>query len=369
MGVFCSLCALTSHVASSQDIDLKQWKLSEKGAELIEKDNQKVVKMSRGEMTWQGGEFQDGSIEFEMYSEGERAFVYAYFREQSQDESEVIYLRTHKSNLPDTVQYSPVYQGRSAWQLYHGNKGTAPASLPAFEWVKVKLSVSGDKLSMWVGEDPKPVFDKVLLTGPKQKGTVTLRGFVPGASSATYANYFRNISILPEAPAANQTKQDQETRTGQIMQLSVSNSFAADKAAVTQIPEAILKGERKVIAAQPDGLFEFLRDVPIAESLRSYAVLAETVLKAGAAQQCILDIGFSDALTLMLNGQPLLHSDASYRFSDNRQEGLLHEQQVSVYLPLIAGKNFLQAVVADSFGGWGFKARLRDCANVTVSTP
>ena len=43
-------------------------------------------------------------------------------------ENEEIYLRPHKTNLPDAIQYAPVFRGQSAWQLYHGPGNTARTS-------------------------------------------------------------------------------------------------------------------------------------------------------------------------------------------------------------------------------------------------
>jgi hypothetical protein len=99
--------------------------------------------------------------------------------------------------------------------------------------------------------------------------------------------------------------------------------------------------------------------------MRTWAVASDIQLNSEHAQTCLLNVGFSDTLTLYLNGQVLVFADASYRYSKNRQEGLLHSKQLSVLLPLNKGANRLRAIVADSFGGWGLQASLPECNGIT----
>jgi hypothetical protein len=88
------------------------------------------------------------------------------------------------------------------------------------------------------------------------------------------------------------------------------------------------------------------------------------MLKSENAHTCAIHLGFSDELTLSLNGQLLSYLDAVYRFNKPRQQGLMHPEQAVIYLPLVKGDNVLQAIVSDRFGGWGLIARLEDCAGV-----
>jgi hypothetical protein len=56
---------------------------------------------------------QDGSIDFDVQLTRRRSFVYVMFRMADDRGYEEIYLRPHKSSLPDAVQYAPVYQARA----------------------------------------------------------------------------------------------------------------------------------------------------------------------------------------------------------------------------------------------------------------
>ena len=344
-----------------QSIDKEKWALSERGVEIVEKDNQQVFKLTSGKLTLLDQLFDNGEIEFEMKTEGERAFVYAYFRENAQ-ESEVVYLRTHKSNSPDALQYSPVFQGRSAWQIYHGEKGTALASFPNNEWFKVKLSVQNETLSMWVGDSQKPSFTNIALTGKKQTGSVSLRGFIPRGSPANYSTYIRNVSVVSQQGELVSKNMPEDHHHDFIDEISVSAVFEASKSPIKNIPASLLNKKWTTINAEKDGIFEFLRWREIPREVRSYAVVAETMLVAQSKQICQIDLGFSDAISVLVNGQIIGHADQSYRYAPNRQQGVLHNKQLSLFLPLVRGENKLHMIVADSFGGWGLKAKLVDCS-------
>ena len=66
---------------------------------------------------------QDGTVDFDMEVTSHRSFVYVQFRMQDDENHEEIYFRPHKSSLPDAIQYAPVWNAESTWQLYHGKVG------------------------------------------------------------------------------------------------------------------------------------------------------------------------------------------------------------------------------------------------------
>ena len=353
---------------TSQLFNEQEWDFSTKGTTMTDVDGIPAILFTRGELTYTKQPLRDGIVEFDLMTSSERAFFYVYFRELSEQDSEVIYIRTHKSNAPDTVQYAPVFQGRSAWQLYHGDKGTGAAYLPSNEWVHVKMQFLGAHLSLWLGDDPTPVFERVNLTRPINPGTITLRGNIPSKSEAQFSAYVRNISITPLKAHYASPAVESELAAGALTHFRVSPVFEANKTPIFVLPEGITKHAWELVEPQKDGVIEFLRWRTIPDEMRSYAVAADTVLISPKEQTCALWLGFSDTVTLMLNQSPLAFADASYRYDINRQEGLLHNEQMLVFLPLQKGENHLRAIVADSFGGWGLQATLADCSDVVEKT-
>ena len=103
----------------------KAWELEGEGTSIVKEDGRDVLQMTSGFAHRRDVKFLDGTIDFDVQVTRRRSFVYFNFRAQSTSEQEEFYVRPHKSELPDAVQYAPVWQGRSAWQLYHGPGGTA----------------------------------------------------------------------------------------------------------------------------------------------------------------------------------------------------------------------------------------------------
>lgn len=344
----------------------ENWNVRGEGVEKFGIGDATSYRFTRGFLDGSGTSFKNGIIEFELKPNQERAFFYIYFRKQSETESEVVYIRTHKSNAPDTVQYSPVYQGKSAWQLYYANRGTASATLPADAWTKIRMQVVGKRLSMWVGENPEPVIKEMALNGIDKAGGISFRGNIPRGSAAKHTAMLRNIRIEHLGADDFQSDLAVPTNPGAILTYKVSPAFAVASKTSVQIPKDILNQEWSAVSTNAYGVLELLRHRIIPKGTRAWAVVADARIVAERATQCQVDLGFSDTITLSLNGKKALFVDASYRYRENRQEGLMHSKQVSVFLNLKAGSNHIRAVVADSFGGWGLQTQLIDCSGVNV---
>jgi hypothetical protein len=345
-------------------INKLDWELDDKGVSIEVLDGRKAIKITSGKAILSDLTLEDGIIEFDIYLSGERAFAYLYFRDEQNGEHEEIYLRSHKSNAPDALQYSPVFQGRSAWQIYHGDLGTANADLPAKTWIKVKMELIGEKMRLWIGdvEQPNMVIEK--LGRSSTAGGIALRGFIPRNSPAKYSAYFSNIKITKIKADRSKVEMTKALPPGQITKWRVSPAFSASKGPIFTLPDLPSSSEWSIPSMQENGFFEFLRSREIPKESRNWAVAAELELISEKAQTCELHLGFSDEITLQVNGQRRLYQDASYRYANKRQEGLMHSSQIIVYIELNRGSNILQAIVADRFGGWGLTARLHNCPGI-----
>lgn len=361
-----SIFSFSTCVFAENEFNSKDWEFIN-GAEIQPKDGHKSVYLTRGELEYKGQPLQDGIVEFDMYSQGERGFVYVYFRQISDQESEVVYLRTHKSNAPDTVQYAPVYQGRSAWQIYHGEKGTASATLAAKVWIPVKVEFRGEVLRVWVGDQSAPVIERMRLSRTPVAGGITIRGNTPKVSQADYSAYIRNIKVTPLPTSQIKSTTKQNTELTNIRNIKLSPLFAANKQPIFELPNSLNEKPWSIIEAEPDGVFELLKWRKIPSGVRSWAAAATFNLNSPKQQVCSLYLGFSDAITLQLNDRPIAFADASYRYNQNRQEGLLHAKQMQVFLPLKIGQNTVTATIADSFGGWGLQASLGACEGIVIN--
>jgi len=70
-----------------------------------------------------------------------------------------------------------------------------------------------------------------------------------------------------------------------------------------------------------------------------------------------LYVGYSDDVSVFLNGQILYRGRSAQAFRDPRFLGIVNPENDAVYLPLKKGKNELVLAVSELGGGWGFICR------------
>ena len=73
-----------------------------------------------------------------------------------------------------------------------------------------------------------------------------------------------------------------------------------------------------------------------------------------------LQLGYSDDVSLFLNGKILFRGRSAQNFRDPLFLGIVSPENDAVYLPLRKGSNELVLAVSELGGGWGFIARLTD---------
>ena len=76
-----------------------------------------------------------------------------------------------------------------------------------------------------------------------------------------------------------------------------------------------------------------------------------------------LYVGYSDEVSVFLNGQILFRGRSAQNFRDPGFLGIVNPENDAVYLPLKKGSNELMLAVSELGGGWGFICRLVDLGN------
>jgi hypothetical protein len=90
----------------------------------------------------------------------------------------------------------------------------------------------------------------------------------------------------------------------------------------------------------------------------SQVVFARTIVNAPTDQLRKLALGYSDEVTVFLNGVPLYRGRSAQSFRDPDFLGIVDVENDAVFLPLRTGRNELVLAVTEFGGGWGFIARL-----------
>jgi len=188
LSAFAALVICLSVISKSQagdviPFDAEHWMFQD--AEVVEHLGRACL---RGSATLKDTVFDNGVIEVDIAVDGSRGYPGLAFRIRNTAEYERFYLRPHRAGMyPDALQYAPVCNNVCCWQLYHGKGFTAPAVLPANEWIHVKMEISGDRARVYLNDDDQP---SLVIDNLKHGES---RGAIGVMDSETRSAYFSNF--------------------------------------------------------------------------------------------------------------------------------------------------------------------------------
>ena len=306
-------------------------------------------------------EFTDGVIEyFCAFPEG-RAFTGASWRIQDAANREEFYIRTHQSGNPDANQYTPVFNGLSAWQLYHGEGFGAPVVYEFDTWFPVKIVVSGDQAEVYIGDLDKPALFIDDLKRETTSGTVGLNAANFGA--VRFADFRYQAVEKPELQGrVDRTRPRAE---GTISNWQVSDPFAEqDIDEKLEIPPNLKSGLGwTALGTEPAGLANLSRVSVL--SREANTVFAKLTVMSDREQSKTVAFGYSDRLRLFVNDRLFYTGTNGYRTRDYRYLGTIGYFD-AVTVPLRKGRNELVFAVSESFGGWGVQAKFNNLDGITI---
>ena len=319
-----------------------------------------ALRFRSGSATLRDVTMRDGVISFRVRAPNARSFVGWRLRLQDDGSHEHFYLRPHKTNLPDALQYAPAFQGGrgSEWQVYHGRKGSAAApTQDEIEGVRMAIVLSGDSAAWFVGYSDEPAMVVPRLAHGAGSGGVRFSSSVAAPTASERPVVIDEIDVregetVPFAlPAVDPLPPGTVTRWG------IGTPVLVDEVETSVRPGT----SYRAVPTEPDGTLLINRHVtPPTGRSAGVSVAAGLTLTSPDAREVALELGYSDAVTVLLNGRRLYSGDQSYSFAEPERPGLVVPGQTVLYLPLDAGDNRLEIVVTDSFGGWALAARVDD---------
>lgn len=302
-----------------------------------------------------------GILEFDLAFGPDRGFVGGIWRVQDERNYEEFYLRPHQSGNPDANQYSPVWNGLSGWQLYHGERYSTAVAYPFDEWLHVRILFAGERAEIYVGDMSKPLL----------RVDDLLRGVAAGSIGLSAGNFapahFSNVSFtaLETPPVLARARPPVEPPANVLARWDISESFPErdiDDLTVLDAGELAAR-PWTLLGAEPDGIVNLARVQGIGGGRNT--ALARLRLTSDRAQVRRLDFGFSDRVRVFWNGRLLFRGDDTYRSRDYRFLGSIGFFD-SLYLPFVAGSNELLFALSEDVGGWGLLARLDDLSGITL---
>jgi len=296
-------------------------------------------------------EFKNGTIEFSVAVDGNSSYPGVFFRIQSPLNNERFYIRPHRAGLyPDALQYTPTINGIAGWQLYSGAGFTAPIELPENEWVPIRLEVSGTQARVFVGDTADPSLEIDYLQHGISAGGITLNAPRNGTAYLADFSYELRDDLQFSRPA------ERHIPVGTIIDWELSQAFDLSTIDMEVYPpeQGISDITWEPVQCDSTGLVDIAWfRAPVGPAS---VVFARTNLNVETPVQYNFQFGYSDAITIFLNGKPMFFGNSSYRSRDPSFAGIIGTND-AVYLPLERGDNELMVFIAESFGGWGYIAR------------
>jgi hypothetical protein len=350
--------------------DSPRWEL-EGRAQVAEYQGRRSLRLDGGGATLKDFEMRDGVVDVDIATPASRGFFGIQFRIAGEN-AEWVYLRQHKSGAPDAMQYTPVLNTGLNWQIYSGPGFTGAVDIPKEVWFHLRLEVSGARAKLYVKDLDKPALVMSDLKSGVQRGRVAL-------AVLTGETYFSNFEIrtTPDAPWE---RRPPPMPPGTLTRWSLSPSYDA----LSRNPERPLPPSEsgnmrwQDVEAEPPGFVVIYRYREAPHPRVTFAndfskrlepqpgmkvVYARAVIDSDRDQVKKLYLGYSDDVSLFLNGKILFRGRSAQNFRDPGFLGIVSPENDAVYLPLKKGHNELMLAVGELGGGWGFVCRLADVEN------
>ena len=298
-------------------------------------------------------DFVDGTIEFDLSAMPGGNFFGLVFRYTDPFYHENIYFRLHRSGSFEAVQYAPrVNSTAGSWQLYP--ELMASAILPVGAWVRVRAEISGEGMTLFVGDTVKPLVTVRRLRGVTERGRVGFWGRVNNRPEEWTAA-ISNVRVRPRAPIPSVAVDTIELPEGTLTGWQVAGPYdAADSTIAPPMPGPT---EWSPIALEEGGLLNLSKRVRKPRGGRHAAFLRNTI-RVQRAEVVALEIGYSDDAMAWLNGAPVFRGFNGFNARYPGFLGLLVPAAEHLFLPLRSGENSLLIAVGERTFGWGLKARV-----------
>jgi hypothetical protein len=313
-------------------------------------------------------ELGDGVVDVDVATPATRGFFGIQFRlDDDGANGEFVYLRQHKSGQADAMQYTPVLHTGLNWQLYNGPGFTGKVDIPRDVWFHLRLVVTGAQARLYVRDMGAPALVMNDLKSDLRKGQLALYVL-------TGATCFANFTVR-STPQVDWVRQLPPMPRGTLTSWALSPAFDAlarrledplSPADMDAMPWQDVTAEAPGLVAinryreSPHPRVSFASD--FARRLEPQpgmkVVYARTRIAAERDEVRKLSIGYSDDVSVFLNGQILFRGRSAQNFRDPAFLGIVDPENDAVYLPLKKGPNELVLAVSELGGGWGFICRL-----------
>jgi hypothetical protein len=324
---------------------------------------------------------QDGLIEFDLAPPSER-FAGVAFRMRSSANYEIVYFRPSDDGTRwAAMQYQPVFDGETTWQLYHGAgyEGPVPASLGGKD-LHVRILLSGSRADVLLGDDTVPAMRVPRLLPASGEGDV---GFwvAPGVHATPRPTVLHNLRVdrtaaLTLAPAPMPASDPTQLNAWLLSARMPSDSIFPP----ATLPDFVMRGTGKWMnaTAEPGGLINLNRHLGNAAGAQKTNVFggagwgiayARVRIVSDREQTRRLSFSYSDGIGVYVDAKRVFvgRNDSDSRYAGYL--GIVGAEADGVDLRLKRGATDVVLAVTDKAFGWGFRAKLDSLIGIVVDAP
>jgi len=321
---------------------------------------------------------EDGVIEFDLAPPTER-FAGVAFRMRNSANYEIVYFRPSDDGTRwAAMQYQPVFDGETTWQLYHGAgyEGLVPASLGGKD-LHVRIRLSGSRADVLLGDDTVPALRVPRLLPANGEGEV---GFwvAPGIHPAPMPTVLHNLrvdrSAVPSLASVPMPAADPAQLNEWLLSPRMPNDSIFPPA---MLPDFVLRGTGKWISAtaEPGGLINLNRQLGNAAGAQKTNVFggagwgiayARIHIVSDREQTRRLSFSYSDGIGVYVDGKRVFtgRNDSDSRYAGYL--GIVGAEADGIELLLKRGATDVVLAVTDKAFGWGFRAKLDSFTGITI---
>lgn len=320
-----------------------------KGTSTFETFDNRETLLLNGKAFVKNKQFSNGTIEVDVFANNNRSFAGIIFRKQ-QNTMEEVYMRLHKSNQADAIQYSPTYNEELTWQLY--KEYQANVTFKNKGWNTLRIEVNRNNAEVFVNDEKVLTVDN--LRTANNNGEIGLFALF----NNRFSNFrFTSKDVTSKISTETQNKEESSiisqwniTKAFPFIEDKLSfNSFSKEKFATVSTENSGLLPFSKFIKKPSSGNFE--------ENEEVYAV-ASTSIESSNNQVKLFSFDYSDKIIVYLNGKAIFRGNNAFQSKGIQFQGHMDINANKLYLNLKKGKNTLHCVVIDKANGWGLIGKL-----------
>ena len=263
--------------------------------------------------------------------------------------------------MADATQYTPVFHGDQGWQIYAGPEFSSQEGYKRGEWNHVEVRVYPDSADVYInGRRSLRIPD--LKTGGHGGYIALSSSFGPRFpfNQVYYANF--RYSTGPLARPADMPQPARYSTPGLVRTWQVTQALPHVDALAWAGGKARSPAPAWIdLKPETNGIANLARIAT--RSKAQDTVVARFEVTAAKAGPRLMRFGYSDAVDIFVNGQPVFQGDARFLSRDLQFLGTVSFKD-AVTAPLRKGRNEVVFVVREDYGGWAAAAEFVDPAGL-----